>query len=93
MLAELPKFVELEVVNENTKIYRVERVKIQYDMLPKYCKQCKLEGHIEATCRVLHPELCKVNPITKVDSPKEGDVHGEVEVDAPQLEVPLIRIG
>lgn len=47
LLLDLPKFVEMEIVNSNTKESRVERVKIQYDMLPKYCKVCKLQGHDE----------------------------------------------
>uniref|UniRef100_M1DHL3 Uncharacterized protein n=1 Tax=Solanum tuberosum TaxID=4113 RepID=M1DHL3_SOLTU len=87
MLAEFPKFVEFELVNENKKVSRVERVNIHYDMLSKYCKQYKLQGHIEVDCRVLHPELCKVKPITEeVDGPNEEEVSNEVEVAAPQVE-------
>lgn len=63
-------------------------------MLQKYCKQCKLQGHIEATCWVLYPELHKVNPvIEEAVGPKEGDGCEEVEVDVPQLEAHLITIG
>lgn len=29
-------------------------------MLSKYCKACKLQGHDESNCRVLHPELKRV---------------------------------
>ncbi|KAG5602026.1 hypothetical protein H5410_033396 [Solanum commersonii] len=57
LLADLPKVIELEVRNEDTKTSRVEKVKIQYDLLPKYCQTCKLQGHPEMKCRVLHPEL------------------------------------
>ncbi|KAG5630298.1 hypothetical protein H5410_002015 [Solanum commersonii] len=49
----------MEVVNEKTKPSRVEKIRIQYDMVPKYCKQCKLQGHAESDCRVLHPKLRK----------------------------------
>nr|XP_016495963.1 PREDICTED: probable serine/threonine-protein kinase tsuA [Nicotiana tabacum] len=30
---------------------------IQYDFLPKYCKECRLPGHDEIDCWRLHPEL------------------------------------
>lgn len=30
-----------------------------YDILPKYYKKCRLQGHCEDECRVLHPELKK----------------------------------
>uniref|UniRef100_M1DJG9 Uncharacterized protein n=1 Tax=Solanum tuberosum TaxID=4113 RepID=M1DJG9_SOLTU len=38
LLVDLPKFVELEIVNEAAETSRIEKVKVQYDMLPKYCK-------------------------------------------------------
>ncbi|WMV08314.1 hypothetical protein MTR67_001699 [Solanum verrucosum] len=55
LLADFPKFIEMEVVNEKTKSSRMEKTHIQYDMVPKYCKQCKLQGHAESDSRVLHP--------------------------------------
>ncbi|KAH0698744.1 hypothetical protein KY284_012959 [Solanum tuberosum] len=54
---KLPKLVEIEVVNEKTKESRVKAVKIQYDMLPKCCHICNLQGHEEMECRILHPKL------------------------------------
>ncbi|XP_070056525.1 uncharacterized protein [Nicotiana tomentosiformis] len=38
-------------------VYGTEGVRIQYDMLSKYCKECKLQGHDEIECWRLHPEL------------------------------------
>ncbi|XP_060180458.1 uncharacterized protein LOC132610188 [Lycium barbarum] len=32
-------------------------IKINYDYVPKYCKNCKLQGHNEQDCYVIHPEL------------------------------------
>ncbi|KAK4718618.1 hypothetical protein R3W88_016956 [Solanum pinnatisectum] len=32
-------------------------VPIKYDYVPKYCKTCKLQGHNERECFVIHPEL------------------------------------
>ncbi|KAG5585340.1 hypothetical protein H5410_045774 [Solanum commersonii] len=57
LLANFPKFVEIEIVNEDTKESRIERVKIHYDMLPRYCLHCKVQGHAEEECRSIHPEL------------------------------------
>lgn len=48
LLSEFPKYVEMGIVNE--KASRVEKVHIYYDMLPKYCKACKLQGLEEIKC-------------------------------------------
>lgn len=32
-------------------------IDIKYDYLSKYCKNCKLQGHNEKECFVLHSEL------------------------------------
>jgi len=52
------------------------------------CKQCKLQGHAETNCMVLHSELLKPKPI------HEGVENlNEAEVTGPQSEVPFIRLG
>jgi len=43
LLADLPKFVELEIEDPISQSSRVERIKVLYDVLPKYCKKCKLQ--------------------------------------------------
>lgn len=55
LAVELPDFVEIEVVNSRTKSAKVQKVKIKYDILPKYCHTYKLQGHEESECRSLHP--------------------------------------
>lgn len=87
LMADLPKFIELEVVNEVTKTSRVEKVHIQYDMLPKYCKHCRLQGHDENDCRVLHPELRK----SELESENNKDIASDIQEGQPK--VLLIRIG
>ncbi|KAG5599044.1 hypothetical protein H5410_030414 [Solanum commersonii] len=47
LLADFPKVIEVEVVNEKYKTSRVEKINIRYDMFPSYSKQCKLQGHAE----------------------------------------------
>lgn len=56
----------------------MENVKLQYDHLPKYCMECKLQGHEVETCRVLHPEL---RPATKVP---RHDKSPSLEMQSPQ---------
>ncbi|XP_059315752.1 uncharacterized protein LOC132066461 [Lycium ferocissimum] len=59
LVADLPDSVSMEIIDEKSGEVRFVDVIIQYDVLPKYCKKCKLQGHNEETCRTLHPELRK----------------------------------
>ncbi|KAH0729949.1 hypothetical protein KY289_001137 [Solanum tuberosum] len=58
-MGDIPKFVELDIENEETISSRVEKVKVVYDMLSKYYNRCKLQGPNEEECIILHPELRK----------------------------------
>lgn len=58
------------MVDEATGVVRSKWIKIQYDYMPKYCKECKLQGHYEADCRVLHPELI---PVMDQEQNVDGD--------------------
>lgn len=69
LLDDLPKKVRMDIENEATGTVRTEWVKIQYDYIPKYCKECRLHGHNEEECRRLHPELIPV-----VDKQGDGGV-------------------
>lgn len=60
LLADLPKKVRMDIENEATGTVRIEWVKIQYDYIPKYYKECRLQGHNKEECRRLHPELIPV---------------------------------
>ncbi|KAG5630600.1 hypothetical protein H5410_002317 [Solanum commersonii] len=77
LLADLPKCVEMEIVNSTIKESRVEQVKIKYDFLPKYCKKCMLQGHCVKKCRVLHPELKQVQ--LENEEKDVNDHNGKVE--------------
>nr|XP_033512783.1 uncharacterized protein LOC117277460 [Nicotiana tomentosiformis] len=57
LLGELPKKVHMDIEDEVTGVVRTEWVRIQYNLLPKYCKACRLQGHNEFECWCLHPEL------------------------------------
>jgi len=30
---------------------------VEYENVPEYCFHCKVQGHSDAKCKVLHPEL------------------------------------
>ncbi|PHT44161.1 hypothetical protein CQW23_18186 [Capsicum baccatum] len=49
----------MEIEDESSKEKRTVKMKIQSDSLPAYFKRCKLQGHSEVDCWVLHPELRK----------------------------------
>ncbi|XP_059314189.1 uncharacterized protein LOC132064994 [Lycium ferocissimum] len=49
--------------------------RIKYETIPEYCNHCKIQGHCENKCRILHPELRKNVKmlITVVNSGKSED--------------------
>lgn len=57
MIAKLPQRVRINKENDDTGEIKSKWIKIQYDYMPKYCKECCLQGHDEATCWTIHPEL------------------------------------
>lgn len=59
LAAKLPDFINLEVVNSKTQATRIQKIKIQYDMLSKYFHTCKIQGHEESEYRCLYPEMKK----------------------------------
>ena len=50
--------------------------------MPKYCKNCKLQGHNEKECFVLHPELY---PKEEDVSEKEATAKEEMKKDGGQV--------
>lgn len=63
----LPSHVDIEVVNYNNNTSRIVHIKVQCDMLSKYHKTCKLQGHEEEDCQVLHSELKDISETSKKD--------------------------
>lgn len=55
LAAPIPDKVEIKVVNGSNGETRDETIKIQYDILLKYCRTCKLQGHNEVECGNIHP--------------------------------------
>ncbi|XP_060211976.1 uncharacterized protein LOC132639554 [Lycium barbarum] len=46
-------------------------IKINYDYVPKYYKNCKLQGHNEQDCYVIHPELYPKDEEQSLDKEQE----------------------
>ncbi|XP_070010873.1 uncharacterized protein [Nicotiana sylvestris] len=65
----------MDIVNEANGTTRAEWVRIQYDMLPKYCKHCKLQGHDQFECWRIHPELyVEKDKYKQADTTKKQDI-------------------
>lgn len=50
IMDDLPKYVEMEIMNSITEEARVEKVKNQYDFLLKYYTRCTLQAHNVQEC-------------------------------------------
>nr|XP_009790310.1 PREDICTED: uncharacterized protein LOC104237787 [Nicotiana sylvestris] len=61
LLADLPHKVCIDIENDETPKTRMKGVNIKYDILPKYCKECKIQGHDMLECWRLHSELMDSN--------------------------------
>lgn len=68
---------------------RVEKVKVHYDMLLKYCKTWKLQGYNAEECRLLHPKLRR----SDLDNDKWKQAGEENNKEATKVPIHLIRFG
>ncbi|KAF3659982.1 hypothetical protein FXO37_13724 [Capsicum annuum] len=69
LLREFPKRIKVGIKKANSGEIISTWTNIRYDHMPKYCKYCKLQGHRESECFVLHPELQE----TYTDDELEGE--------------------
>ncbi|KAK6784316.1 hypothetical protein RDI58_017771 [Solanum bulbocastanum] len=56
-IGQTSQLENLNLTNESASLPNDSR---PYDMLPKHCKQCKVQGYDDEACRNLHPELSKI---------------------------------
>ncbi|OIT02730.1 hypothetical protein A4A49_10946 [Nicotiana attenuata] len=46
--------VEIRNVEGNLEMFTQ---KVEYESIPSYCCHCKMQGHYDSSCRILHPQL------------------------------------
>ncbi|XP_019240366.1 PREDICTED: uncharacterized protein LOC109220355 [Nicotiana attenuata] len=59
LLGNIPKRIKIVEEADESGPEEFKLIRIKYDYMPKYCKPCKKQGHSEAECWVIHPELHK----------------------------------
>lgn len=57
MTADLHQRIRINEEDNTTGIIKSKWIQVQYDYMPKYCKECKLQGHDDNQCWNKHPEL------------------------------------
>lgn len=57
LTAKLPKRVKINEEDDITGHIEYKWIKVQYDYIPKYSKECCLQGNDEYGCWTIHPEL------------------------------------
>uniref|UniRef100_A0A0V0HA32 Putative ovule protein n=1 Tax=Solanum chacoense TaxID=4108 RepID=A0A0V0HA32_SOLCH len=57
LTTKLSQRVKINEEDDNTGHTKYKWIKIQYDYMPNYCKECCLQGHNENECWRIHPEL------------------------------------
>lgn len=72
--------MELEVINAKTNEAKVQKIYIQYDVLPKYCHTCKLQGHDESEYRTLHLELRPKREENEQEEIDKNTMEGEIGI-------------
>ncbi|KAH0666514.1 hypothetical protein KY285_027720 [Solanum tuberosum] len=72
LLGEFPKRINIEMRKKTWEIMG-KWVTINYDYVPKYCKTCKLQGHNEKECYVIHPELFPQDKQTEEKEQKQDN--------------------
>lgn len=69
----------MDIEDEATSKVRIEWVKVQYDYIPKYCKECKLQGHNEEACWRFHMELFVQSEKDKQNTNAKGDANNNTK--------------
>ncbi|KAH0743457.1 hypothetical protein KY290_031450 [Solanum tuberosum] len=81
LAANFPKAVVVNVLDEATGELKTDKITIKHDYIPKYCSECKLQGHDKNNCRILHPDLWNYN-----DSNELAKGHEVEEPFYPKIE-------
>uniref|UniRef100_M1DKD4 Uncharacterized protein n=1 Tax=Solanum tuberosum TaxID=4113 RepID=M1DKD4_SOLTU len=90
LLSDFPKRIKIGVRKHSTGDVVEKWIRIKYDYVPKYCTTCKLQGHDEKACYILHPELYpkedKDNKDKVLEGGKEDDKGKGTDIKGQQNE-------
>ncbi|WMV34172.1 hypothetical protein MTR67_027557 [Solanum verrucosum] len=84
LLRDFPKRINVGLRRQSGEISE-KWIKIKYDYMPKYCKNCKIQGHNKHECYVIHPELYPKDKMEDDENEKRG-VQKEMELANPRTE-------
>ncbi|KAH0650073.1 hypothetical protein KY284_029985 [Solanum tuberosum] len=73
LLSDFSKRIKIGVRKQSTREVVEKWITIKYDYVSKYCTTCKLQGHDEKACYILHPELYPKEDKDNKDKVLEGE--------------------
>ncbi|KAK4713217.1 hypothetical protein R3W88_019124 [Solanum pinnatisectum] len=80
LTAKLIQKIRSNEEDDNTDEVKSKWVKVQYDYMPKYCKECCLQGDDEHNCWTIHPELYEAkNEEDQLNEEKKNVIMGAAE--------------
>ncbi|XP_070029285.1 uncharacterized protein [Nicotiana sylvestris] len=94
--------VQIDIMNENGQMESIIQ-KVEYEAIPEYCSHCKMLGHSDLKCRILHLDLRQgvINAAKKVNESAKGkekectDVQGkgsnEIQVDGNKVAKSIVK--
>lgn len=59
LLVELSKRIHISEKDDITGKTKLKWISIKCDYVPRYCKECYLQGHSKNECWIIHPEQGK----------------------------------
>ncbi|KAG5602104.1 hypothetical protein H5410_033474 [Solanum commersonii] len=72
LAASLPKSVIMKVIDEVTGSVKTETITVKYNYIPKYCLECRMQGHDLHNCRLLHNEVVEEAPVDNIQENEES---------------------
>ncbi|WMV42195.1 hypothetical protein MTR67_035580 [Solanum verrucosum] len=78
LLGEFPKRINLGMRMKMGEVME-KWIRNNYDYVPKYCKFCKLQGHNEKECVIIHPELYPKEENKKEETSDKNTSENELE--------------
>ncbi|KAK6803098.1 hypothetical protein RDI58_000882 [Solanum bulbocastanum] len=87
-----PKCVHMKIENKTTGELRTNVVEIQYDYVPKYCFECKIQGHNKDNCRVITQSRDKEVQLNQQSIVKTHGVQEKMDQQISRLQKGKARI-